>query len=219
MAPNMMKQTARSVVTAVAVLCISLLIPAHENPLAGRLEAENSKELAAPFDDTLKYPFVKDASIQCGHWGAKSQDYPYFGAPRDRNTRKHAGVDIYPSHGEGTPVTAIKSGKVIKVAPFYKRSNGEVTYGVLIDHGDFVVNYAELKKPGLRQGMQVRKGQDIGRISGTRQLHFEKYAAGTKDWIRWYGDCPSNLVDPTGMMVELLDRDNQGGTIPSRRLN
>ncbi len=160
--------------------------------------------LVAPLDGSAVYPFTRDASVACGHWEANSQDYPYFGAPRDGNSRTHAGIDIYPPGGVGAPVKAMKDGTVIKVAPFYTRASGEVTYGVLIDHGDFVANYAELKPPAFSAGAAVKQGQVIGAISGTVQLHFEKYTAGTRDWTRgWHGDRPANLLDPTQMMLEL----------------
>jgi murein DD-endopeptidase MepM/ murein hydrolase activator NlpD len=195
---------------AKAILCITVVFLIFMMFQSKELTASNSTilpqpaDLVAPISAKLKYPFTKNASIKCGRWNSMSQDYPYFGAPRDRNTRKHAGIDIYPAHGEGTPVKAIKAGKVIKVAPFYTRANGEVTYGVLIEHGDFVANYAELKRPVVRPETLVKKGQEIGRISGTKQLHFEQYTTGTKDWLRWYGDCPSNLLDPTQIMVVIL---------------
>ena len=160
--------------------------------------------LVAPLDGSPAYPFNRDASVACGHWEANSQDYPYFGAPRDGNSRTHAGIDIYPPGGAGAPVKAMKDGTVIKVAPFYTRASGEVTYGVLIDHGDFVANYAEVKPPAFSAGAAVKQGQVIGAVSGTRQLHFEKYTAGTREWTRgWYGDRPANLLDPTQMMLEL----------------
>ena len=160
--------------------------------------------LVAPLDGSPAYPFTRDASVSCGHWEGNSQDYPYFGAPRDGNSRTHAGIDIYPPGGEGAPVKAMKDGTVIKVAPFYTRASGEVTYAVLVDHGNFVANYAELTPPAFSAGAAVKQGQVIGAVSGTRQLHFEKYSAGTREWTRgWYGDRPANLLDPTQMMLEV----------------
>ena len=163
--------------------------------------------LLAPMDGRLKYPFVKEASINCGHWSRKSQDYPYFGAPRNHNKRSHAGIDIYPAGGVGTQVKAIKAGSVVKIAPFYIRHNGEVTYGVLVDHGDFTANYAELDRPDVTVSSRLEKGQVIARVSGTGQLHFELYVSGTTDWTKgWYGKRPDNLLDPTGMMLKLFSR-------------
>jgi PASTA domain/Peptidase family M23 len=160
--------------------------------------------LVAPVEGKPVYPFTRDASIACGHWESGSQDYPYFGAPRDGNSRTHAGIDIYPQGGEGAAVRAMKDGTVIKLAPFYTRASGEVTYGLLVDHGDFVANYAELKPPGLGVGSAVKQGQVIGAISGTDQLHLEMYDPGTRDWTSgWYGTRPSNLRDPTQTMIDL----------------
>jgi len=165
------------------------------------------KDLVAPLSSKLKYPLTKNESISCGRWGNKSQDYPYFGAPRDRNTRNHAGVDIYPQEGVGAPVKALADGTIIKIAPFYTRANGEVTYGVLVNHGDFVVNYAELKRPDIKVAAVIKQGQKIGVISGTKQLHFELYTKGTTDWLRWYGKQPDNLIDPTDMLLTLFSKN------------
>lgn len=158
--------------------------------------------LIQPMDGAPKYPFTKDASIACGHWPQGSLDYPYFGAPRER-TRIHAGIDIYPPAGVGTPVKAMKAGKVIKVEVFYTRATGEQTYGVLINHGDFVANYAELQPPSVKVGDAVGQGTLLGGISGTQQLHFEMYTPGTTNWLQWYGAQPANLLDPTAMMLQL----------------
>lgn len=158
-------------------------------------------ETSAPFDSALKYPFTKYDSRRCGHWRSGSQDYPYFGAPRDGNTRYHAGIDLYPATGAGTPVKAVRDGRVIRNAPFYKRRNGEITYALLIDHKEFTANYAELRKPVFRAGDLVKRNQTIGFISGTKQLHFELYKPGTTNWVSWRGTMPPHLIDPTDMML------------------
>lgn len=178
-------------------------------PSAAQAGPISTSDLIFPTNESLKYPFTKNASLRCRRWKANSQDYPYFGAPRNRNSRKHAGIDIYPAGGEGTPVKAMKDGQVIKVAPFFTRSNGEKTYSVLIDHGDFVTNYAELKKPPIRVGQRIGQGDSIGSISGTGQLHLELYEAGTSDSVRWCGERPRHLLDPTSVMMGVLSGDGK----------
>ena len=158
-------------------------------------------DIACPLDGTPLYPFTRDASVACGHWPPGSTDYPYFGAPRN-GTRLHAGVDIYPSAGAGSPVYAIADGTIIRIEPFYTRANGEVTYAMLIDHGDYVANYGEVQPPALKPGDRVSKGVVIGRVSGTVQLHFELYSPGTTNWVWWYGAKPANLLDPAPMMLD-----------------
>jgi murein DD-endopeptidase MepM/ murein hydrolase activator NlpD len=193
------------VMHAMAFFAMELVFDAGASGL--NMQAENIKQLldvAPPFDGILKYPFTKNDSQQCGHWRAGSQDYPYFGAPRGRNTRSHAGIDLYPIKGAGTPIKAIQDGRVIKIAPFYKRRNREITYALLIEHNGFVANYAELKKPTLVTGAAVKQNQIIGFVSGTKQLHFELYTPGTKDWLFWYGKKPPNLIDPTDMMTRVF---------------
>ncbi len=175
----------------------------------GRLADGKPRSIVAPFDGALKYPFTKKEAIQCGHWRAGSQDYPYFGAPRNGNSRRHAGIDLYPVSGSGTPVRAIRDGKVVRIAPFYTRRNGEITYAVLVDHIEFVVNYAELRAPALKAGDIVKQGRTIGIVSGTRQLHFELYLPGTENWESWYGNQPSNLMDPTDIMTGIFERESR----------
>ena len=167
---------------------------------------EEAGEIAPPFDGALKYPFTKRDSQECGRWGSGSQDYPYFGASRDGNTRRHAGIDLYPVKGAGTPIKAIQDGRVIRIAPFYKRRNGEVTYAVLVDHGEYVANYAELRRPTLSAGAIVRKKQTLGFLSGTKQLHFELYSPGTEQWLSWNEIMPPNLIDPTDMMMRAFKK-------------
>jgi murein DD-endopeptidase MepM/ murein hydrolase activator NlpD len=159
---------------------------------------------SAPVAGPLAYPFTRDESIACGHWPQVSEDYPYFGARRN-GTRLHAGIDIYPASGAGTPVKALKSGTVIKTGLFYTRYTGEQTYAILVDHGDFVSNYAEVRPPEgwVRPGAAVSRGGVIGYVSGTVQLHFEMYAPGTSSWLWWYGPQPANLLDPTDMILRL----------------
>ncbi|MBN2167665.1 MAG: M23 family metallopeptidase [Actinobacteria bacterium] len=160
--------------------------------------------MVTPTERTPICPFTRDESIACGHWPAGSLDYPYFGAPRS-NGRIHAGVDIYPAAGVGAPVYAIKGGTVIRSEPFYTRYTGEVTYAVLVDHGDFVANYGEVQPPSLKAGDTVQCGQLIGYISGTQQLHLEIYTPGTTNWHSWYGPQPADLIDPTGLMLDLYN--------------
>jgi hypothetical protein len=157
--------------------------------------------IIAPIEGQPLYPFTRAESIACGHWPPGSLDYPYFGAPRS-GTRLHAGIDIYPSAGEGAPVFAIKDGTVIKAGVFYVRANGEAVYFVLVDHGDYVANYAEIGPPAVQAGDVVKPGNVIGLVSSTLQLHFELYTPGTTNWLYWYGAQPANLLDPTDLMLE-----------------
>jgi murein DD-endopeptidase MepM/ murein hydrolase activator NlpD len=160
--------------------------------------------MSAPMDGKPIYPYTKDASIANGHWSAGSTDYPYFGAPRE-GTRLHGAIDVYPPAGQGTPVKAIKDGTVVQIVPeFYIRTDGEKCWGALINHGDFVAFYGELASPvTLSVGQTVKRGQQIGAVSGTAQLHFEMYTPGTNSRGDWHGAQPTNLLDPTDTMRKL----------------
>ncbi len=177
--------------------------PVVEGRPAGAVAGETAYGvMCPPTEGAPIYPFTEAEAIACGKWATEPMDYPYFGAPRESG-RTHAGVDIYPAAGEGAPVRAMKDGTVLKVEIFFVRYTGEQTYAVLIDHGDLVANYAELRTPDLRPGDRVGGGSLIGYLSSTRQLHFEMYTPGTTSWMPWYGEKPANLIDPTGTMLEL----------------
>lgn len=163
-----------------------------------------SSEILPPLEGRLARPFTEDESIDSGFWKKGSRDLPYFGAPRNPRGRQHAGVDLYPAEGVGAPVYSMLDGRVLKVAPFYNRRNGERTYGVLVDHGIFVANYGEVS-PLRKSGEILRQGDLLGRVSGTAQLHLELYAPGIKNWIGgWYGKKPEWLLDPTEMILDAM---------------
>ena len=204
-----MREKTRLLIGAVAALSVAALSLLEVVPAAGAAALPDRAgivsprgEWAFPFAGALKFPFTKHDSLKCGRWAAGSQDYPFFGAPRDGTARRHGGIDLYPVHGAGAPVEAIRDGRVIRISPFYKRHNGEMTYAVLVDHGEFVANYAELAKPAIDVGAVVPKNGIIGFLSGTKHLHFELYTPGTRGWMSWswYGEMPKNLIDPTDMM-------------------
>lgn len=205
-----MREKRRHLIGALALLSVTTLqaVGAAQEARASTPDdqAAHSEQIGAmafPFDGPVKYPFTKRDSHACGRWRSGSQDYPYFGAPRDGSARRHVGIDLYPLKGEGAPVKAIQDGTVIRLSPFYKRAGGEMTYALLVDHRGYVVNYAELRKPALVEGSAVTKSQTIGFTSSTKQLHLEFYAPGTRGWMSWswYGAMPANLLDPTDLMA------------------
>lgn len=126
-----------------------------------------------------------------------------FGDSRDGGSRRHAGVDLIAP--VGTPIRSIADGTVVNSYYFYSG-----TYCLIVDYGDFVINYGEIggAAPGVSIGSQVKAGQIIayvGRLgSGSSMLHMEMYTAGTKQNSAWRGSKPSNLLDPTSFVTELL---------------
>jgi len=101
-----------------------------------------------------------------------------FASNRSNSTRKHAGVDLYAP--KGTPIRAMKDGKVIQHYNFYLG-----TRALEIDHGDMVVRYGEVSHvaPGIAAGATVKRGQVIAYVgelvfkSGNKMsmLHLEAY--------------------------------------------
>jgi murein DD-endopeptidase MepM/ murein hydrolase activator NlpD len=107
-------------------------------------------------------------------WNVAPRNY---GAKRDKGKRKHAGCDLYAP--VGTPVFAVADGTVKQFGAFYLG-----TYALVVDHGDFVVRYGEIKKDtaqSLAIGSKVKKGQKIGLVGkltglSISMVHFEMFS-------------------------------------------
>ena len=99
-----------------------------------------------------------------------------FGASRSNGARAHAGIDYYVRGGNGTPVYAMQSGKVVEYIPYFYAG----TSAVAVQHADgSVARYTEIST-SLRVGNKVTKGQQIGKIKantldGGTMLHLELY--------------------------------------------
>lgn len=84
----------------------------------------------------------------------------------------HQGIDI--SAEKGTPVLAIKEGKVI-----FAGKSGNYGLLVCIEHpGQWETRYAHLNSIAVKKGKKVKKGQVIGKVGATGNatgphLHFE----------------------------------------------
>ena len=98
-----------------------------------------------------------------------------FGAPR-KNGRIHAGLDILGKIG--TPVKAIKSGRVINAEMHKKLGN----YVEIKHWGGLITIYSHLSKILVKKGERVLQGQIVGQIGKTGNaqhpkikphLHFE----------------------------------------------
>jgi|GEM_PF-1723117 len=129
-----------------------------------------------------------------------------FGDFRSDGYRHHAGNDLITPRG--TPVRAVADGVIVNYYGFYQCSGG-YSYALIVDHGDFVVNYGEVAgtlEGGLHIGSTVKAGQVIAKTDGCGMLHFEMYTPGTtrnQSWS-WGGTKPSSLLDPTSFVTNLL---------------
>lgn len=129
-----------------------------------------------------------------------------FGSCRDNCTRRHAAADLYAN--TGTIIRAVSAGEVIDFHEFYLG-----TYALVIDHGDFIVRYGEIKgnlPAGISIGAQVRQGQGVayvGRLIGLNQdmLHFERFAGWAQGPLTVRDRYPyqrrADLVDPTADLL------------------
>lgn len=67
-----------------------------------------------------------------------------IGALRSSGSRSHAGIDLFGKHRD--VVRAITSGQILSFYYFYRS-----TFALVIDHGDFVVNYSEVDADSLHR--------------------------------------------------------------------
>jgi murein DD-endopeptidase MepM/ murein hydrolase activator NlpD len=131
-----------------------------------------------------------------------------FLASRNGGARFHVGLDLYAEQND--VVVSCEDGKIVNFYPFYKTSKGDMSYALLIEHHDLVINYGEVaetsrKSYGWSVGDRVRAGQPIGTISGTSMLHFETWRLGTTANARWLpGKArPDALLNPTLYLLEI----------------
>gem|GEM_PF-4450223 len=125
-----------------------------------------------------------------------------FGSCRDDCQRRHAGVDLYAN--TSTMIRAVGDGEVIDFYEFYLG-----TYALIVDHGDFIVRYGEIKAElpkGITVGTKIKRGQGIayvGRLVGLTQdmLHFERFTGKAQGPLTLRDNYPyqrrSDLVNPT----------------------
>jgi murein DD-endopeptidase MepM/ murein hydrolase activator NlpD len=150
-----------------------------------------------------------------------------FLADRSNGKRYHVGIDLFCSDGE--EVVACAEGKVVAFYKFYLTSTGEQSYALLVDHGDMVINYGEVKadsssRYGWTVGSKVTAGQKIARVSSTNMVHFETYRSGTMANSRWMKNephPPPSLRDPTEFLVKLAvsgKRLMPAGVVPQHEI-
>ena len=112
-----------------------------------------------------------------------------FGSERifnGKTSSPHLGLDFrVPS---GTPVTAMNAGTVLLARPLYFEGNF-----VVIDHGQGLLTlYLHLSEFKVKEGEQVKRGQEIGLSGGTgRATGPHLHVA-----VRWQG----TYLDPAGLM-------------------
>jgi murein DD-endopeptidase MepM/ murein hydrolase activator NlpD len=109
--------------------------------------------------------------------GWRSSGFGYRKSPFTGRREFHQGVDI--ATRSGTPVVAPADGTVTFVG-----SNGLMGKTIIIDHGyGMVTRYGHLKKPLVKRGEHVKRGDKIGLVGNTGRstaphLHYEVHLNG-----------------------------------------
>ena len=117
------------------------------------------------------FPFQRPvAGPVTGYYGVRRF---FNGLPRS----PHRGVDF--AGKSGTPIRAINNGRVILVSDHFFAGNG-----VYVDHGSGLISgYFHLRKPLVKKGQEVTKGQVVGLMGATGRstrahLHLSLYSLG-----------------------------------------
>ncbi len=152
-----------------------------------------------------------------------------WGNSRSKGGRCHAGIDIYtkkPGHA-----IAIADGIITGISKnFYTCKSGWSGAGtvgkIMINHGNYTVNYAEIDvnkfAAGMKVGSRVTAGQFLGIAGHCGMLHFELYNGKVSNSQRWYptkgkrvggsanycrsnylATKPASLLDPTKTLQNL----------------
>ena len=140
-----------------------------------------------------------------------------FGVVRKHHT--HEGVDLYAP--EGTPVSAVEAGQVVRIEPFTGPHAGSPwwhdTWAVFVEGASGVVVYGEIQpQVGLVEGARVEPGQVLGQIlqvlktpkgRPATMLHLELHAPGARSAPGWdHGQPrPATLLDPTPWLLAMVN--------------
>jgi murein DD-endopeptidase MepM/ murein hydrolase activator NlpD len=126
-------------------------------------ELNTVPEVHAPQTD---FPWPVEGAVRI------TSDYGMRRDPFDGSRQFHEGVDIATAFG--SPVLCVEDGIVLEA-----RRHGGYGNMVLIDHGNGRQTlYGHLKKYIVREGDQIRRGQQVGEVGSTGRstgphLHFE----------------------------------------------
>lgn len=131
----------------------------------------------------------------------------------------HTGVDLYCNDSD--PVFAIEDGIVVNIEQFTGLEVGtpwwNSTFAVMIEGVSGVINYGEISKPDLKIGDTIKEGDLIGNVKqvlkdnkvrsdipnhSCSMLHVELYKKGIVQFVDWIDEKPSDLLDPTQMLLK-----------------
>lgn len=131
----------------------------------------------------------------------------------------HTGIDLYCNDSD--PVFAVEDCIIVNIEQFTGKDVGsdwwEDTWAIMIEGKLGVINYGELYFPDLKIGDRVKEGDFIGNVKqvlksnkirndipnhSCSMLHIELYKHGTVEFVDWINEKPSNLLDPTEILLK-----------------
>jgi murein DD-endopeptidase MepM/ murein hydrolase activator NlpD len=139
-----------------------------------------------------------------------AEAFPNFGQRRLTNgvlNSIHGGVDVLAPFG--TPITAANAGRVVLASDMYLTG-----YTVIIDHGLGIFSlYCHLSKLDVKRGVEVRKGDVIGKCGSTGRS--------TGPHLHWAVRVLDSRVDPYALLVfplpEAAKNKMKRGALPQER--
>lgn len=133
----------------------------------------------------------------------------------------HTGVDLYCNDFD--PFFAIENGIIVNIEQFTGPEVGSDwwsnTFAIMIEGKSGVINYGEIYRPDsdLKIGDTLKEGDFIGNVKqvlksnkvrndipnhSCSMLHIELYKHGTVEFVDWFDEKPSNLLDPTEILLK-----------------
>ena len=139
------------------------------NVTSALVENEIIQTLSQEEQDILE--IKKNYSVILPVKGVKTSGFGERESTNSKVTKNHTGIDIATT--QGTSIKSATDGKVIQVS-----SSGDYGKHIRVQINDLVVLYAHCSKISVKEGQEIKQGEEIGAVGSTGNstgphLHFE----------------------------------------------
>lgn len=139
------------------------------NVTSALVENEITQTLSQEEQDILE--IKKNYSVILPVKGVKTSGFGERESTNSKVTKNHTGIDIATT--QGTSIKSATDGKVIQVS-----SSGDYGKHIRVQINDLVVLYAHCSKISVKEGQEIKQGEEIGAVGSTGNstgphLHFE----------------------------------------------